>query len=863
MFLVVLCAVACGAVPVAAEVSLPAIIGDNMVLQQQSQATLWGWARPGEGVRVEAGWGVTAETVAGAGGQWRMRVPTPPAGGPFSLRITGDDNTIALGNIMIGEVWICSGQSNMEMTIGSTAVWYKGVQDAEGEIAAAEHPGIRFFTVANELAAAPRDDCRGAWAACTPQTAAAFSAIGYFFGREIHESLGVTIGLISTNWGGTRAEAWMSEAALGAFSEVTPSPEGTAMHSNMPSVLFNGMIAPLTPYAIRGAIWYQGESNRSTAARYRSLFPALIEDWRRAWGQGEFPFYFVQIAPYRYTGDVGKTAALREAQLMALATPNTGMTVTMDIGDPNDIHPTRKKEVGRRLSLLARAGTYGETDLVHSGPLYRSMAVEGSAIRVRFDHAGSGLDLRENPRGHLLIAGSDKRFVVATAVVDGDSVVVSSRRVPEPVAVRYAWEAAAEPNLFNREGLPASPFRTDDWTGVLPPVTNDEAMEAYRTDEPGFVPLFNGRDLAGWVNVNCAPDTWQAHDGMIVCSGLPTGVLRTTRQYENFILELEWRHMKPQGNAGVFIWSDGLAARGRPFTRSIEVQVMDGRETDGYTSDGDIFPIHGSRMTPDNGRNGSRAFPTEKRTNPSPLWNHYRIKCVDGAVSLAINGKVVTSGYDCSPRKGHICLESEGSLVHFRNIRIKGLPASGSLDPADVAQFVEGFVPLYTGIDFAGWEHGPEHEGHWNVADWRIDFDGQGTDLWTTRSYRDFVLMCDWKWTGETGDSGIYLRGSSKSQVNIWCHPMGSGEVGGYRNDAKMSPEVRAGATPTVAADAPIGQWNRYVITMKGDRLTVVLNGRRVIDNALLPGVPESGPIALQKHGSPIQFANLYIRELD
>ncbi len=857
-----LCAVACAAVPAAAEVSLPAIIGDNMVLQRQSQATLWGWAGPGERVRVEAGWGATVATVTGPDGRWQMLIPTPPAGGPFSLRITGDDNTLALGNIMIGEVWICSGQSNMEMPVAATNRWYQGVQGAEAEIASAELPGIRFFTVENAFSAAARDDCRGAWVTCTPQTVATFSATGYFFGREIHESLGVPVGLISADWGGTVAEAWMSEAALREFPQIEPIPKGTAMHQNMPSVLFNGMIAPLIPYTIRGAIWYQGESNRSTAARYRTLFPALIDDWRRAWGQDEFPFYFVQIAPYRYGGDVGQTAELREAQFMALAAPNTGMTVTMDIGDPNDIHPSRKKEVGRRLSLWARANTYGETDLVHSGPLYRSMTIEGSAIRVRFDHVGGGLELRDLPRSHLVIAGPDKRFVVARAVVDGDSVVVSSRRVPRPVAVRYAWEAAAEPNLFNREGLPASPFRTDDWTGVLPPVTNDEAMEAYRTDESGFVALSNGRDLTGWVNVNCAPDTWQAMDGMIVCSGLPTGVLRTAGQYENFILELEWRHMKPQGNAGVFVWSDGLAARGQPFTRSIEVQVMDGRETGSYTSDGDIFPIHGSTMTPENGRGGSRGFPTEKRTNPAPLWNHYRIRCVDGAISLAVNGKVVTKGYDCSPRKGYICLESEGSLAHFRNIRIKQLPASTALGPADVAESTEGFVPLYNGIDFTGWQHGPEHEGHWKADNWRIDFDGQGTDLWTTRSYRDFVLICDWKWSGETGDSGIYLRGSSKSQVNIWCQPMGSGEVGGYRTDDKMPPEVRAGATPSVAADAPIGQWNRFVITMKGDRLTVVLNGQQVIANARLPGVPESGPIALQKHGSPIQFANLYIREL-
>ncbi len=462
------------------------------------------------------------------------------------------------------------------------------------------------------------------------------------------------------------------------------------------------------------------------------------------------------------------------------------------------------------------------------------------------------------------------------------------------MAVRYGWEAAPEARLFNREGLPASPFRSDDWSGPLPPVENNEEMQGYRTDEPGFVPLSNGRNLEGWVNVNGAPSTWRVNGEVIECSGIPTGVLRTERRYENFILELEWRHRQPLGNAGVFVWSDPLPARGQPYTRGIEVQVLDGQEGDWYTSDGDIFPIHGATMSPENGRSGSRAFPTEARSNPAPLWNHYRIVAVDGTISLAVNGKVVTRGRECRPRKGYICLESEGSPVDFRNIVLKELPPSEApLPPVETAEAAQPFELLYNGVDFSGWKYGADHEGHWRANDWRLEFDGQGPDLWTERSYRNFVLMADWRWTGppqeierplvlpngdpvtdadgepitrvvaDAGDSGIYLRGSRKSQVNIWCWPVGSGEVYGYRTDPKMPESVRTGCTPRTAADAPIGQWNRFIITMVGDRLTVELNGQTVIERAQVPGVPESGPIGLQQHGSPIEFANLFIRELE
>jgi hypothetical protein len=424
--------------------------------------------------------------------------------------------------------------------------------------------------------------------------------------------------------------------------------------------------------------------------------------------------------------------------------------------------------------------------------------------------------------------------------------------------------------------------------------TSDDG--AARAAEPeAFEPLFNGVDLSGWVDVNCAPSTWTVRDGMIVCSGVPTGVLRTERRYENFVLELDYRHLRPGGNAGLFVWSDPLTARGQPFTRSIEVQVMDGVETENYTSHGDVFSIHGARMTPfrEHPAGWERCLPSEKRARPSPEWNHYRVTCQNGELRLEVNGAEVSGGREIRPREGYICLESEGSEVHFKDLRIRELPPSArTLPPEHRADLDRGFASLYDGVGLAGWKVEPAHEGHWTAKDWILDYDGQGADLWSEREYGDFELIADWRWTAEpvksrvplvlasgdvakdeagadrtveiddAGDSGIYLRGSSKSQVNIWCWPIGSGEVYGYRTDASMPAEVRAGVTPKSRADAPIGQWNRFHVTMVGDRLSVVLNGVLVIDRARLPGVAPRGRIALQHHGSPIQFANLYVREI-
>ena len=415
-------------------------------------------------------------------------------------------------------------------------------------------------------------------------------------------------------------------------------------------------------------------------------------------------------------------------------------------------------------------------------------------------------------------------------------------------------------------------------------------------DEDGAKPLFNGKDLTGWVRVNCAPETFTVRDGMIVSTGKPTGVLRTEKMYENFVLDIEWRHMNPKGNAGIFVWSDSLPAPGVPFTRGIEVQVLAGHETENYTSHGDVFAIHGATFKPDRAHpNGwMRCLPSEKRCNPAGEWNHYRIECQSGRIQLAVNGKVVSGGTESHPRVGYLCLESEGSECHFRNLKLKELPSSNPPDSERVA-VARDFRSLYTGLDLHGWMDGPKVREHFVPKDWTLFYNGKAGDgdphLWTIKEYGDIELICDWRWTqkpkkkkhvvilpsgdvaknaqgqpeeievDDGGDSGIYLRGSDKALINIWSHPIGSGEVMGYRNDTSLPKEVRAAVTPRKRADRPIGEWNRFFITLRGDLLTVQLNGETVIERAHLPGLPGKGRIGLHHHGAPIEFANLFVHE--
>ena len=446
-----------------AAVKLPALIGDNMVLQRGQPVHIWGWADKGEEVTVTVA-GQTLTAKAGDDGRWKVTLDKLTVGRPLEMTVKGSSgNAITVKNIAVGEVWVCSGQSNMELGIGMG-------NNAQQEIAAAKYPRIRLFLVTWAKAAQPASNVKGKWKPCSPQSVAAdgwggFSAAAYFFGRQLHKDLKVPIGLIDTTWGGTPAEFWTSRKALEANPILKPLAQGEL------SCLYNGMIAPLIPYAIRGAIWYQGESNVAHAYQYRTLFPAMIANWRADWGQGDFPFGFVQIAPFKYHNDwkidPACCAELWEAQLLTLkSVPNTGMAVTTDITDLGDIHPKNKQEVGRRLALWALATVYGRP-IVYSGPIYKSMAVEGDNIRLQFDQRGGGLIARDGkPLTNFTIAGADRKFVPAVATIDGDSIVVQSDQVANPTAVRFAWHDDATPNLANKEGLPASPFRTDSWKGV-------------------------------------------------------------------------------------------------------------------------------------------------------------------------------------------------------------------------------------------------------------------------------------------------------------------------------------------------------------------------------------------------------------
>lgn len=456
------------------------IFSDHAVLQRERQTAIWGTAAPGERVELVLGWDpghpVVVET--DAHGAWCAELHTPAAGGPFTLQLTGREGRRVIEDVMIGEVWLASGQSNMEWRLRD------GVEGAQAAVRAAQDPGLRFFEVENVLALEPAADVRGTWIPASPAAAPDFSATAYFFARELRSELGVPIGVISADWGGTPAEAWVSAPGLAAFPEFArelarqrehlrnPGPAepgrvqpGQAFGPGSPSVLWNGMAAPLASSAIRGVIWYQGESNCERAQAYGRLFPALIGDWRQAFGQPDMPFYFVQIAPFLYPGDTGQAGRLRDAQRRALALPHTGMAVTLDIGEPENIHPVKKREVGERLALWALARTYGR-ERACSGPLLSDVRVEvgaeGARIRLAFEH-GQGLTSHGAELRHWILAGEDRVFHPAEARIEGTTVVVSSPLVSAPVAVRYAWGAADPAELWNAAGLPAASFRTDDW----------------------------------------------------------------------------------------------------------------------------------------------------------------------------------------------------------------------------------------------------------------------------------------------------------------------------------------------------------------------------------------------------------------
>jgi sialate O-acetylesterase len=621
-----------------AQIKLPAFFSDSMVLQQNTEAPVWGWANAGEKVQVSGSWSdKTVQSTADKNGKWMVKLPTPKAGGSYDVIIKADATKILHG-VLIGEVWICSGQSNMEMPVKG---WPGApVNNASTEIVQAEYPSIRLFTVERTIGFTPQTDVKGKWASCSPQSVASFSATAYFFGRELYNRLHVPIGLIHTSWGGTVAEAWTSEASLrtmkdfnkgldavddmakdmkaimikdsintiawqkalaasnnnnGAgdatdkswkkmelpatwesrglhidgivwFKRMVDIPESwsgktvhldlgpiddkdvtyfngavvdstmedglwasdrhytiagdgvkpgknmlavkvidnsggggiygkpeqlkmyvdggsdtvwlsgdwlykvaavkpevaTVSNPNQPSVLYNGMIAPLVPYAIKGAIWYQGESNVGRASQYEKLFSLMISDWRRLFHEPDFPFYFVQIAPYHYGGNNRDAAALRDAQRRVLQIlPNTGMAVTMDIGEKDNIHPSDKQDAGKRLSLWALNNTYGDKNIFYSGPLYQNFGIKGNRITVSFTHTEGGLTSVDQPLKDFELKDANGKWVLATATIEGDQVVVAADGVSAPVGVRYAYFDDVAGSLFNGKGLPASSFTSD------------------------------------------------------------------------------------------------------------------------------------------------------------------------------------------------------------------------------------------------------------------------------------------------------------------------------------------------------------------------------------------------------------------
>lgn len=616
-----------------AELKLGSLFQDHMVLQRNRAVAVWGWAKPGTKISINSSWGSKGETEVDKSGKWLARLNTPKdGGGPYEVTVNGDGQ-IVLKDVLVGEVWICSGQSNMEMTVNKG--YPPPLKDQAKEIAAANYPRIRMFNVTKNMALLPQETCGGEWIVCTPSTVGPYSAVGYFFAKKLFEELRVPIGMIHTSWGGTEVELWTSEQGLHQIKELgekvdiyrkanaendqirakwvadmaasdvgngkwqaadlddsdwkpapgplqyeqvglqnfdgyvwarckfsvpadlkvnsvkfnlgtiddmdttyvngvqvgvsnsydidrkydipknivhagentiairvldtggpgglgNPNPEiiindgivakltdwkfkASTELSKLPKLqlkpsrgfswLYNGMVNPLIPFTMKGAIWYQGEANVDRAYQYRQSFPNMIRDWRNAWGLGDFPFYYVQIAPFTYGN--GRSPELREAQLLTLREPNTGMAVTTDITENvRDIHPINKQDVGVRLAYWALKECYAKHKVVASGPLYNRMRIDGSKIRIYFSYAETGLVQGGQELTDFEIAGADRKFVPAKAVIDGNTVVVSADSVKTPVAVRFGWRDDAIPNLFNKSLLPASPFRTDDWPGL-------------------------------------------------------------------------------------------------------------------------------------------------------------------------------------------------------------------------------------------------------------------------------------------------------------------------------------------------------------------------------------------------------------
>lgn len=445
--------------PALSNIRLPSVLSSNMVLQQQSVVRLWGWADPGEGVFITTSWSGKTDSVWGSrGATWELLVQAPVAGGPYTITFKGR-NEIVLNNILIGEVWVCSGQSNMEWSS------VNGVEGMAADLPLSANSHIRFFHIPKTTSQYPQDNCSGVWQSCDSVSLKTFSAVGYYFGKKLQDSLHVPIGLINASWGGTPAETW-APASLTENDAVLKNAAAKIQQTNWwpvtPGAAYNGMIAPITNFAIAGVIWYQGEGNAVIHSTYQQLFTGLIDAWRKAWKKN-FPFYYVQIAPYTY-GNENISAFLREQQTRAMSFPNTGVVVITDlVDDVKNIHPRNKKDVGSRLANWALAETYHHSGLVYKSPVYKSMIVKEGKAEIYFDNAPNGFVIKGNKATEWYIAGEDRLFYPAEVTVMKDRLLVFNKNVKHPVAVRFAFSDTAIGNIFSKEGLPVSPFRTDNW----------------------------------------------------------------------------------------------------------------------------------------------------------------------------------------------------------------------------------------------------------------------------------------------------------------------------------------------------------------------------------------------------------------
>ena len=446
-----------------AKVKLPPLIAEHMVLQRETKVALWGWAPKSSNISITTSWNNKQYKVkSDVAGAWRVMVETPHAGGPYSITFN-DGTPLVVKDVLIGEVWICSGQSNMEMPVKGFK--NQPVLHSSDLLMEANNPSIRLIRFERAASMQPQDSAvNSGWQPDEPSSVKEFSAVGYQFAKILQQQLHVPVGIIGTYWGGTMVEAWMSDQSLKAFPEINVPRDSVGKGKNTPTVLFNAMLHPLIGYGIKGVIWYQGEQNRGNAAIYDRLLAGMVKDWRQQWQCGEWPFYYVQIAPYKYNDKIGPSAPLREAQQRALQLiPNSGMVVSMDAGQDNSIHPPDKTTISKRLACWALAKTYNRQDLPYQSPYYSTMKVNGSAVVLHFDNATNGLTTFGKPLANFEVAGEDQVFYPAEARITGDGIRVVCDKVKEPVAVRYGYKDWTDGEVYNTEGFPLAPFRTDDW----------------------------------------------------------------------------------------------------------------------------------------------------------------------------------------------------------------------------------------------------------------------------------------------------------------------------------------------------------------------------------------------------------------